>query len=155
MTGEGRIGLPLGNLTSQLFCNIYMNAFDQFVKHHFRVRHYVRYADDFVILSPDKRWLQNLLPDLAQFLEERLHLTLHPHKISITTVASGVDFLGWVHFLDHRVLRTATRRRMARRVQGHPTKGTMQSYVGFLGHGNAQRARARILAIEMSLQRRD
>ncbi len=131
------IGLPLGNLTSQLFVNMYMNGFDQFVKHRLRARHYVRYADDFVLLSPDRGWLEEQIPPIALFLQEKLRLTLHPDKLSIKTLASGVDFLGWIHFPDHRVLRTATRRRMQRRMRGRPAPETLASYRGLLRHGNA------------------
>ena len=99
------IGLPLGNLTSQLFVNIYMNEFDQFVKHKLKAKHYIRYADDFVILASNREWLEIILPEIGDFLANRLKLTLHPDKVSIKTLASGVDVLGWVHFPDHRVLR--------------------------------------------------
>src|SRR3989344_1719012 len=94
-------GLPLGNLTSQLFVNVYMNEFDQFAKHNFKAKYYIRYADDFVVLSQDKTYLEELLPKMGDFLEERLKLELHPDKVFIKTLASGVDFLGWVHFPDH------------------------------------------------------
>src|SRR3990167_7132742 len=102
-------GLPLGNLTSQLLVNIYMNEFDQYVKHQLRAKYYVRYADDFVVLSNDKQELEERLRYIVVFLRDRLKLQLHPDKVSIKTFASGVDFLGWVHFPDHRVLRTATK----------------------------------------------
>ncbi|MEK7534856.1 MAG: reverse transcriptase/maturase family protein [Patescibacteria group bacterium] len=88
------VGLPLGNLTSQLFVNIYMNEFDQFIKHRLKARYYIRYADDFVILSQDKPWLEVLLLKIESFLSEQLKLVLHPNKVSITILASGVDFLG-------------------------------------------------------------
>ena len=130
-------GLPLGNLTSQLLVNIYMNEFDQFAKHTLKATHYVRYADDFVFLSSDKQELEDFLPRIREFLQVRLKLELHPNKVSITTLASGVDFLGWVHFSDHRVLRTATKRRMLRAVNGSPSEATVASYRGMLGHGNA------------------
>ncbi|MBI4067917.1 group II intron reverse transcriptase domain-containing protein, partial [Candidatus Kaiserbacteria bacterium] len=110
------VGLPLGNLTSQLFVNIYMNEFDQWVKHTLKAKYYIRYADDFVLLSHDKAHLQVALSRIDGFLRERLHLILHPDKVFIKTFASGVDFLGWVHFSDHRVLRTSTKRRMLKRV---------------------------------------
>lgn len=103
------IGLPLGNLTSQLFINIYMNEFDWFVKHKLKVKYYIRYADDFVIISDDKIWLESLVKPIRDFLKERLELELHPGKIYIKTLASGVDFLGWVNFFDHRILRTTTK----------------------------------------------
>ena len=130
-------GLPLGNLTSQLLVNIYMNEFDQFVKHRLKARYYVRYADDFVFLSPSRSNLDVLLPRIQEFLETRLHLCLHPDKVFIKTFASGVDFLGWVHFPDHRVLRTATKRRMMRNVEISQKEAAINSYKGMLSHGNA------------------
>lgn len=133
------VGLPLGNLTSQLFVNIYMNEFDQFVKHKLKVKYYIRYADDFVIFSKDKDWLLELLPRIAEFLEERLKLELHPKKVSIKTLASGVDFLGWVHFPDHRVLRTTTKRRMLRNLAENSKNEALASYMGFLSHGNTEK----------------
>lgn len=133
------IGLPLGNLTSQLLVNIYMNEFDQYMKHRLKAEYYIRYADDFVVFSPDRDWLIGLIPQIRIFLTDRLHLHLHPKKISIRTVASGVDYLGWVHFTDHHVLRAVTKRRMIATI--HKKKGkteTVQSYLGILGHGNSK-----------------
>ncbi len=134
-TNPGK-GLPLGNLTSQIFSNIYMNELDQFMKHNLKVRHYIRYADDFVILSEHKNLLVSMIPVIQRFLWERLKLSLHPDKVFIKTFASGVDFLGWVHFSDHRVLRTATKHRMMKRVKENPKKAVVQSYLGLLSHGN-------------------
>ena len=88
------IVLPLGNLTSQLLVNIYMNKFDQFVKHKLKVRYYIRYADDIVFLSRVRQRLINILKEINSFLSKKLKLQLHPKKISIRTVASGIDFLG-------------------------------------------------------------
>ncbi len=140
------VGLPLGNLTSQLLVNIYMNEFDQFVKHGLKQKYYIRYADDFVFLHEDQIVLMEVLPKVHDFLEERLKLSLHPDKVYLKTVASGVDFLGWVHFPRHRVLRTATKRRMfrniiAKRSAGDPDKldATLSSYLGMLKHGNAHK----------------
>ncbi len=137
------VGLPLGNLTSQLFVNIYMNEFDQFMKHTLNAKYYIRYADDFVILHQNRRWLEHILGKIHLFLREKLHLTLHPDKISIKTFASGVDFLGWVYFPTHRVLRTATKKRMLRNIEMKKVKSdaekleaTIQSYRGMLSHGN-------------------
>ena len=113
-------GLPLGNLTSQLFVNIYMNEFDQYVKHKLKVKYYIRYADDFVFLSQSKSELENLLPEISLFLNEKLKLNLHPNKVFIKTFSSGVDFLGWVHFPKHRVLRTTTKKKMLRKLENNP-----------------------------------
>ncbi len=132
-------GLPLGNLTSQLFANIYMNEFDQFVKHRLQFKHYIRYADDFVFLSQDQRELQDLLSVITKFLEQNLHLSLHPGKVELRTFASGVDFLGWVHFPDHRVLRSTTKRRMWARLSQIPSQPVIQSYLGLLSHGNSRK----------------
>lgn len=141
------IGLPLGNLTSQLFVNIYMNEFDQFVKHKLRARYYLRYADDFAILSDDRAWLERILQEIRNFLARRLKLALHPNKVTIKTLASGVDILGWVHFPDHRVLRTRTKQRMMGRVAANPAPQRVASYVGMLKHGNAKKLEAEIYKI--------
>jgi retron-type reverse transcriptase len=133
-------GLPLGNLTSQLFVNVYLNELDQFVKHKLRVKHYIRYADDFVILSPSKQNLTVLLYRITVLLKEHLKLDLHPNKIILRTFASGVDFLGWVNFPNHRVLRTSTKRRMFKKIN----PDNLQSYLGLLGHGNTRKIKSMI-----------
>ena len=131
-------GLPLGNLTSQLLVNIYMNKFDQFMKHKIKAKHYIRYSDDFVILSNDRKWLVSILPKIKDFLENELNLCPHPKKVSISTIASGVDFLGWVLFPDHRVVRTITKQRMFRGIKMRNCKPeTIQSYLGLISHGNS------------------
>ena len=143
-TEKGK-GLPLGNLTSQLLVNVYMDEFDQFVKHRLKITHYIRYADDFIFLSADREQLIGLIPKISGFLANHLRLTLHPRKVSISTLASGVDFLGWVHFPDHRVLRTNTKRRMLRNVTGREKKdAVVQSYLGMLSHGNTRKLQERI-----------
>lgn len=133
------VGLPLGNLTSQLLVNVYMNEFDCFVKRELKVKYYIRYADDFVILAPDKMCLENILPKISVFLSENLKLSLHPDKVFIETIASGVDFLGWVHFPHHRVLRTSTKRRMFKRLSENPREESRQSYFGMLRHGDTKK----------------
>jgi len=115
-----------------------MNEFDQFVKHKLKACYYLRYADDFVMLHESRQKLCEFLPAIDLFLRDHLKLALHPDKVFIQTFASGVDFLGWVHFPNHRVLRTSTKRRMLKRTLGlekeHPS---VQSYLGLLQHGNA------------------
>jgi RNA-directed DNA polymerase len=130
-------GLPLGNLTSQLFCNVYMNVFDQFAKHRLKARRYIRYADDFLFLSESKEDLESMLPRISEFLWSRLKLSLHPEKVCIKSFASGVDFLGWIHFPKYRTLRTVTKKRMVKRVGESPTEATLNSYLGLLRHGDA------------------
>lgn len=110
-----------------------MNEFDQYVKQTLKVKHYIRYADDFVILSRDKEGLTQNLQSIGGFLRDILQLELHPQKVSINTFASGVDFLGWVHFPHHRVLRTVTKKRLISRY----SKLNESSYQGLLSHGDA------------------
>ena len=131
------VGLPLGNLTSQLLVNIYMNKFDQFIKHKMKVKYYIRYADDFVFLSENRKLLENQILVVEKFLQKELRLEMHPNKVFIKTLSSGVDFLGWINFADHRVLRTATKRRMMRKLKDSPKQEAVNSYLGMLEHGNA------------------
>ncbi len=136
-------GLPLGNLTSQLLVNIYMNEFDQWMKHVMKVKWYIRYADDFAILSNDKDWLLELTPKIVDFLEENLNLSLHPDKVFIKTLAAGIDFLGWIHFPDHTVLRTTTKNRMLRNLKNSASE-KINSYLGMLKYGNTHKLQEKI-----------
>ncbi len=119
-----------------------MNEFDQFVKHVLKVKYYIRYADDFVIFSNNKEDLQTLLIKIRIFLKLNLNLELHPDKVFIQTLGSGIDFLGWVHFPDHRVLRTVTKRRMLKRVNGE----NVSSYLGMMQWGNGWKASQSLLS---------
>lgn len=139
------VGLPLGNLTSQLLVNIYMNEFDQYVKHKLKCKYYIRYADDFVFLSQDKKCLEELILIIKEFLHTQLKLSLHPDKVYIKTFASGVDFLGWIHFSDHRILRGATKRRMIRNLKESRSEPRLMSYRGLLSHGNARKLSTKFL----------
>ena len=132
-------GLPLGNLTSQLFANIYLNEFDQFMKHKIKAKFYIRYADDFVVFSENKIWLEEILFQMENSLRDKLKLEIHPDKIFIKTVTSGADFLGWVHFPNHRVLRTSTKRRMFRSLREDFRPDVVASYLGMLKWGNTFR----------------
>ncbi len=144
------VGLPLGNLTSQLLVNIYMHELDMYIKQELRTKYYIRYADDFIILSDNEKYLNSLLVKINKFLHKELKLTLHKHKVSIRTYASGVDFLGWVHFPYHRQLRTITKHRIVRKLKGYPKRETMVSYRGLLSHGNTYKFRKQIGLEEVS-----
>lgn len=144
---KGKIGcgLPLGNLTSQLLVNIYMNEFDHFIKRDLRVKNYIRYADDFVCLSRNKESLLNLKIKIEEFLEHSLKLSLHDDKVFLKTIFSGVDFLGWVQFSDYRVLRTISKKRMFKKLENNNKSESINSYLGLLKHGNAQKLRNKII----------
>lgn len=143
-SGKVGVGLPLGNLTSQLFSNIYLNELDRYIKQDLRIKYFIRYADDFVILSDSKDELENFVIPIKNFLQQNLKLELHPQKLFIKTYASGVDFLGWVHFSHHRQIRTATKRRIFKRLVGEPKLATINSYRGLLSHGNSHKIKERL-----------
>lgn len=146
-----RCGVPIGNLTSQLFANVYMNEFDQFMKRELKVRHYARYTDDFIVVSRDESYLKNLIIKIEKFLNEQLKLSLHPEKVTIRKYSQGIDFLGYVVFPDHVLLRKRTKRRISRKLdegiarirEGSMERGKveamLQSYLGALSHANAYR----------------
>lgn len=110
-------GLPLGNITSQLFANIYLNELDQFIKHRLKVKYYIRYSDDFVILSGDKEYLEELIFKIGEFLKERLELSFHANKVIIRKYRQGIDFLGYVALSDYTALRTKTKKRMFKKIK--------------------------------------
>ena len=111
-----RKGLPLGNVTSQLFANVYLGKLDQFVKHSLKIKYYVRYCDDFIILNKDRNFLIELIPKINSFLQDELNLKLHPKKVEIRKNTSGVDFLGYVVLPHYRTIRTKTKKRMMKKI---------------------------------------
>lgn len=93
---ENLRGLPIGNLTSQFFANIYLNELDQFIKHTLKARYYLRYVDDFVLVSYNRDELEQFEDSIGQFLESRLNLKLHPKRRKLQPVSNGIDFLGYI-----------------------------------------------------------
>ena len=87
-------GLPIGNLTSQVFANVYMSCFDYFIKHQLGIRYYGRYVDDFVLVHTNKAYLKSLIPIISKFLKTELHLKLHPKKIYLQHYSKGVSYIG-------------------------------------------------------------
>jgi len=87
-------GLPIGNLTSQIIANFYMDKFDHFIKHDLGIKYYGRYVDDFVIVHEDKEYLIRLIDIIRTFLKAELRLTIHPKKIYLQHYSKGVPFLG-------------------------------------------------------------
>jgi|ERR1035437_267232 retron-type reverse transcriptase len=110
-----RRGLPIGNLTSQLFANIYLNELDHFVKEVLRERWYARYMDDFLIISSDKNRLKEDKDKISEFLEQKLKLKLHPKKLMMKNIKDGVPFIGYRIFKDHALIRGSTLIRMQRK----------------------------------------
>lgn len=142
-------GVPIGNLTSQLFANIYMNKFDQFIKHTLKIKNYCRYTDDFVVVSNNQSYLMDLIPKVTSFLNTNLQLELHPKKVSIRKFRQGVDFLGYITLPYHRGIRSKTKHRIFRKLEmrvreynsgainRQTLEQSLQSYLGVLTHANA------------------
>lgn len=110
-------GIPIGNLTSQLFVNIYLDKLDQFVKNDLKIKYYLRYVDDFVILDQDKKKLCQIKKLITQFLKEKLFLEMHPRKQTIAPVEKGIDFLGYVVFEKFCLLRKSNKEKFRKRLK--------------------------------------
>ncbi len=134
-------GMPLGNLTSQLFSNVYLDPLDKFVKHHLRVKNYLRYADDFISLTNNPDELMGYLVEVNQFLKTKLKLQLHPDKISFGKFEWGIDYVGYVALPHYQLPRAKTVKRMYKKISRSLVLGdfdavvkAMPSYLGYLGH---------------------
>ncbi len=149
-------GLPIGNLTSQFWANVYLNELDQFVKRVLRCHAYVRYVDDFLLFDDDKAQLHCWRAEVAQFLE-RLRLTLHDKKSIVFPVSVGIDFLGFRVFPTHRRLRRENVRRFIRRFRWQRDRyrvgqlpldaftRSVQSWISHSQSASSYRLRAQIL----------
>lgn len=109
------VGIPIGNLTSQLFANIYLNELDHFIKRELHEKYYVRYMDDFLILNRDKKRLNLIKEQIKIFLRDRLNLELHPKKAQIFPIEKGIDFLGYVVKDGYCLLRKSTIKRFLKK----------------------------------------
>lgn len=133
-------GIPIGNLTSQIFANIYLNELDQFVKHELKIKYYLRYCDDFVILSKNEQELKDLVPEIDEFVKLKLKLSLHENKIIIRKYTQGIDFLGYIVLPYYILPRTKTKRRLLKRLN----EKNLQSYLGYLSHANSYKLKKEI-----------
>lgn len=153
-------GLPIGNLTSQVFANFYMDRFDHYVKHDLGIRYYGRYVDDFIIVHHDKDYLKNLIKTLSTFLTDKLHLTLHPKKIYLQHYTRGVQFLGTFIKPNRIYIGKRTKSNFYQAIQKQnvitrdhkPTKqeqktfqSSMNSYLGIMKHYRTYRLRKKML----------
>ncbi|HWQ99683.1 MAG TPA: reverse transcriptase domain-containing protein [Candidatus Methylomirabilis sp.] len=142
-----RRGIPLGNLTSQLFANIYLHELDRYVKTSLREKYYLRYCDDFIILSESKKRLSGVTENIDEFLNDVLSLRLHPKKVFIRTWAQGIDFLGYVLFPHATVIRLKTAGRMLKRAN----EDNRASYLGVCSHADAFELAQIVLTKSISL----
>lgn len=144
-TAEGK-GIPLGNLTSQLFANIYLNELDRYVKMHLHEKYYLRYCDDFIILGLKRKELGELIVKIDAFLKHRLLLALHPNKVNICSWSQGIDFLGYVSLPHCALVRTKTAHRVLLRV----AKNNLTPYLGVCSHADTRELKQVILTKVLS-----
>lgn len=168
-------GLPIGNLTSQLFGNVYLNSLDHFIKHKLGCKYYGRYVDDFVIVHPDKEYLKSIIPLIKEYLRSELSLELHPKKIYLQHFSKGVDFLGTA-IKPHRIyVRNRMKGNFYKKIQywndfffgksvGYPAGGKNKhirenldgflscanSYLGMMKHYNTYKLRRKMLKENLS-----
>lgn len=131
-------GMPIGNLTSQLFANVFLNEFDHWIKQDLRVRHYIRYVDDMVILAETRQELQDISAAIVQRLAAD-GLTIHPKKVRLAPTAGGIPFLGYVVWPQHVSVGAYGRRRYHQRLRQHETGGydrseALASYKAMFSH---------------------
>lgn len=160
------VGMPIGNLTSQMFANLYLNELDQYAKHVLKVRYYIRYMDDIIILHHDKKYLWQIKNEIEAFLEDNLHLTLN-NKTTVRTADQGIDFCGYRIWSTHRKLRKRTALKMKRRlkylqkayargeVDFKTVNATVQSYFGLLKHCNSYKLRRKLLQVLVFVRNSD
>ncbi len=161
-TAPGK-GIPLGNITSQLFSNAYLHPLDELIKRTLKVKHYVRYADDFVLVAHTRKELESFTPHIRDFLSKHLSIILHEDKVFFKKWHQGIDFLGYVLYPHFTVLRTKTKRRIlyafTRQVKEcrkeEITKAsldqTRQSYLGVLRHCKSAKVRRELNALYRSV----
>ncbi|MGG1600592.1 reverse transcriptase domain-containing protein [Paenibacillus naphthalenovorans] len=151
------VGMPIGNLTSQLFANLYLNELDQFAKHTLKLRYYARYMDDIVAFHHDKKELHKARQEMEWFLNERLRLTLN-NKTAVRPISVGMDFVGYRIWPTHRKIRKKTALKMKSRlryleraysrgeVDVKDVNATVQSYLGLCKHANSYSLRRAIFS---------
>jgi len=149
-------GMPLGNLTSQFFANVYLNELDYFVKHELKAKYYIRYVDDFVILHESKEQLEIWKKQIDEFLKEKLKIELHTEKSRIISLSRGVDFVGFRNFYYHRLLRKRNVKKMMIKIKLYkeglmPLDKLLESYKGWNAYAkwsNSYKLRERLSMIE-------
>ena len=148
-TNDG-CGLPIGNLTSQLLSNVYLNEFDQYMKRSLCCKHYGRYVDDSFVVSTDREWLLSLVPKIRAFLQDHLHLELHMGKLHIVSSRQGAEFLGGFIKPHRTYISNESLDRMIRSASSmdlhHPNEvwASTNSFLGVLSHYSSFNIRSRM-----------
>lgn len=150
------VGMPLGNMTSQFFANVYLNELDQFVKNELKAKYYIRYVDDFLILHDHKDILEGYKESIDIFLKEKLQLELHATKTKILLLKRGILFLGFRNFPYHRLLRKANiitmKKKIAQRDYGSVCE-FLEGWMAYANHADTYNLRNKIVkTVESNFQ---
>ena len=144
-------GMPLGNLTSQIFANVYLDPLDKFAKHKLKAKYYLRYADDFVFLSNNPNELMGYLVEANQFLKTKIKLNIHPNKIHLRKLNWGIDYVGYVALPHYTIPRRKTVERITKRVgyllsigNNDALAKSLPSYLGYLQHASSHKLMAQL-----------
>ncbi len=152
-------GMPIGNLTSQFFANLYLNDLDHFVKHKLKASNYIRYVDDFVILGNSEEMLRDYKTKITGFLGKSLKLDLHPEKSNVYSLCNGVRFLGFRIFYHYKIPRKSNIRKMEKRLsvlKSRYERGeisfeditkSFQSWMGYAMQGDTYKIRKRTVEV--------
>ena len=142
---ESTDGLPIGNYLSQYFANFYLTDFDHWLKEEKKVKYYFRYADDMVILSADKPYLHQLLSEIRTYLDEKLKLTIKDNYQLFPVDARGLDFVGYVFYHTHTLLRKSIKKNFARMIANRKNVQSIASYNGWAAHCNSKHLMKKLL----------
>lgn len=157
---EGK-GMPLGNLTSQLFANVYLDPLDKFIKHELKASNYLRYADDMILLGDNPSELLGYLIEINAFARDKLKLRIHPFKTTLRKLSWGIDFVGYVALPHYTLPRKKTVNRLFRRTLSKIGEGpkqvkpTLASHIGYLSHPSAYNLSLGLIALTCAKVRRN
>jgi retron-type reverse transcriptase len=138
-------GLPIGNYLSQYFANYYLTYLDHWIKESLKAKHYFRYADDIVILSDSKEELHGFLKAIKLYLKTELNLEVKDNYQVFPVEIRGIDFVGYVHFHTHVLLRKSIKQNFARMLAKKRNTASIASYNGWLKHANTINLKRKLL----------
>lgn len=141
-------GLPIGNYLSQYFANFYLTYFDHWIKEVIGVKYYYRYADDIVVLSGSKEYLHGLLAKIKAYLWDNLRLEVKGNYQVFPVASRGIDFLGYVHYHTHTLLRPTIKKRFARKLKKGASRESVASYLGWTKHADCRHLEKKLLPNE-------
>lgn len=141
-------GLPIGNYLSQYLANFYLTYFDHWLKEELKIKYYFRYADDIVILHHDKQYLHGILCEIKSYLNINLKLTVKNNYQVFPVQSRGIDFIGYVFYHTHVLLRKRIKQNFARKLKNKDNATSIPSYMGWLKHCNSNHLIKKLLPNE-------